>query len=113
MFRTAVAATIAFLLIGVVYALLNIETLMISLNDMDLIREAEKIGLIYLLFLAVYMLVAWLIYARQYEAVKPDVIVYNHNLKHLKELYDKEEKELNDKRKGRSVNYSDEDISNY
>lgn len=112
MFKTAVAATIAFLLIAVLYVMLNIESLMISLNDMDLIREAEKIGILYLIFLAFYMLVAWLVYARRYEAVKPDVIIYNHNLKHLKELYEKEEKELYEKRVGRGVSFSDEDINN-
>jgi hypothetical protein len=113
MFKTAVAASVAFLLLAVGYVLLNFESLMLALNDMDLIREAEKIGLIYVLFLVFYMLVAWLVYARRYEAVKPDVIVFNHNLKHLKELYDKEEKELNDKRMSRSVDYFDEDINNY
>lgn len=113
MFKTAVAATVAFILIIVLYVLLNMETLMISLNDMDLIHEAEKIGILYFIFLVFYMLIAWLVYARRYEAVKPDVIVYNHNLKHLKEVYDKEEKELNEKRVGRSVSFSDEDINNY
>jgi hypothetical protein len=113
MFKTAVAASVAFLLLAVGYVLLNFESLMLALNDMDLIREAEKIGLIYVLFLVFYMLIAWLVYARRYEAVKPDVIVFNHNLKHLKELYDKEEKELNDKRMSRSVDYFDEDINNY
>lgn len=113
MFKTAVAATIAFILMLGVYVLLNFEDLMISLNDMDLIQEAEKIGIFYLIFLVFYMLIAWLVYARKYEAVKPDVIVFNHNLKYLKELYDKEEKELNDKRLGRSVSFSDEDINNY
>ena len=113
LFKTAVAVTIAFLIMFGLYVLLNMETIMASINDIDFLLTAKQIGLIYLIFLAVYMLGAFLYYAIKYEKIKPGVIKYNHNLKHLTDLYDKEEKELNDKRTGRSLNFNDEDINNY
>ncbi len=113
MFKTAVSATIAFLLLLGVYAMLNMEELLLALNDMDILKEAEKLGIFYLIFLIAYMVIARLVYAHYYEKVKPDVIQYNHNLKKLKEMYDKEEKELREKQVGRSVTLTDDDLIDY
>ena len=103
MFKTAVSATIAFLLLLGVYAMLNMEELLLALNDMDILKEAEKLGIFYLIFLIAYMVIARLVY----------VIQYNHNLKKLKEMYDKEEKELREKQVGRSVTLTDDDLIDY
>lgn len=113
MFKTAVASTIAFIVLIGIYGLVNLEEMMLKLNEADILHEAAGLGIAYLVFVAVYMLSARFIYAHKYEKVKPDVIIYNHNLKKLKELYDKEEKELKEKRAGRGVKLDNDDITNY
>lgn len=113
MFKTAVSATLAFFMILGIYILLNAEELMYALTDMDIMGEATKIGIAYAVFVVGYMVFARLFYARKYEKVKPDVIQYNQNLKKLKEMYDKEEKELEEKRTGRSVTLDNDNFNNY
>lgn len=113
MFKTAVTSTLAFIILAGIYVMVNIEEFMMWLNDVDILHEAGKIGIIYLVFVVCYMLIARFVYAHKYEKVKPDVIKYNHNLKKLKELYDREEKELKEKRTGRSVKLDNDDFTNY
>lgn len=113
MFKTAVTATLAFFMILGGYILINAEELLLKLNEMDLLHEAIKLGIIYAVFVIGYMVIARLVYARKYEKVKPDVIIYNHNLKKLKEMYDKEEKELEEKRAGRSVKLVNDNLDQY
>lgn len=113
MFKTAVTSTIAFIIIMGIYILLYAEELLLKLNDMNLLHEATKIGICYVVFVVVYMIIAWFVYSKKYEKVKPDVIIYNRELKMLKELYDKEEKELNEKRAGRGVKLNHDDLIDY
>lgn len=113
MFKTAVTATMAFFMILGGYILINAEELLLKLNEMDLLHEAIKLGIIYAVFVIGYMVIARLVYARKYEKVKPDVIIYNHNLKKLKEMYDKEEKEMKERRAGRGVTLENDNLNNY
>lgn len=113
MFKTAVAATVAYLIIVGAYILLNVEEILLQLNDLDFLHEATRIGVSYVIFLVVYMVAARFVYSHKYEKVKPDVIIYNHDLKQLKELYDKEEKELKEKQVGRSVKLNNDDLIDY
>lgn len=113
MFKTAVAATLAYAMIIGMYILFNVEEILLQLNELDFLHEATKIGVSFVIFLVVYMVIARFVYSHKYEKVKPDVIIYNHNLKQLKELYDREEKELKEKRAGRSVNLNHDDLIDY
>ena len=113
MFKTVVAATVSFIMLLAIYVLVNAEDLLMSLNELDFMKEATKLGILYVVFILIYMIVARIIYARRYEQVKPDVIMYNHNLKKLKGMYDKEEKELDEKRAGRSVKLVNDNLDQY
>lgn len=113
MFKTAVSSTVAFLVLMFAYCMLNAEELLLALNELDFMKLAAEIGIIYVIFLVLYMLVAWIVYANKYEKIKPDVIEYNRNLKKLKEFYDREEKELREKRTGRSVTTGNGNINQY
>lgn len=113
MFKTAVSSTVAFLVLLFAYCMLNAEELLLALNELNFMKLAAEIGIIYVIFLVLYMLVAWIVYANKYEKMKPDVIAYNRDLKKLKEFYDREEKELREKRTGRSVTTGDDNINQY
>ncbi len=113
MFKTAVSSTIAFMILLFAYCMLNAEQLLLKLNDLDFLGVAAKVGVLYVVFLVIYMLVAWVVYANKYEKIKPDVVMYNRNLKRLKEMYDREEKEMKEKRAGRSVTTDNDNIDQY
>lgn len=113
MFKAVVAATVSFIMLLAIYVLVNAEDLLMSLNELDFMKEATKLGILYVVFILIYMIAARIIYARRYEQVKPDVIIYNHNLKKLKEMYDKEEKEIEEKRAGRSVKLVNDNLDQY
>lgn len=113
MYKTAVTATIAFIALITLGVLINAEAVLIRLNDLDFMNIAIKLGIAYVVFVALYMLAARLVYSRRYEKVKPDVIQYNHDLKRLKEMYDREEKEIKEKRAGRGVSLSHDNLNQY
>ena len=112
MFRTAVAATFAFLIIAGIYVFLNLAEILDSLNQIDYLDVAKKVGIMYVIFLAFYLLVAWLVYAIRYNKVKPDIINYSRNLKRLQKIYEKEEKEMSEIRAGKGVRSNNEDFDN-
>ena len=113
MFKTAVSSTIAFVILLFAYCMLNAEQLLLKLNDLDFLGVAAKVGVLYVVFLVIYMLAAWVVYANKYEKIKPDVVMYNRNLKRLKELYDREEKEMKETRAGRSVTTGNDNVDQY
>lgn len=112
MFKTIVTSTIAFLLLVGIAGLLKAEELLTNLNSSDLIQLAVRVGIVYVVFVIAYAVIAYIVYSIRYERMKPDVIVYNHNLKKLKELYDTEEKELRDRRTGKGVRLIHDDFDN-
>lgn len=112
MFKTIVTSTIAFLLLVGIAGLLKAEELLTNLNSSDLIQLAVRVGIVYVVFVIAYAVIAYIVYSIRYERMKPDVIVYNHNLKKLKELYDMEEKELRDRRTGKGVRLIHDDFDN-
>lgn len=112
MFKTIVTSTIAFLLLIGIAGLLKAEELLTNLNSSDLIQLAVRVGIVYVVFVIAYAVIAYIVYSIRYERMKPDVVVYNHNLKKLKELYDAEEKELRDRRTGKGVRLIHDDFDN-
>ena len=58
MFKTAVSSTIAFMILLFAYCMLNAEQLLLKLNDLDFLGVAAKVGVLYVVFLVIYMLVA-------------------------------------------------------
>lgn len=111
-FKTVVTSTIAFMLLAVFVVLANLETLMVKINSIDLVKTAYVVGAIYIIFVLLYMLLARILYAKRYEEVKPDIIVYNHNLKQLKEFYE-EEKTTQRKIEERSVGKENDEFIDY
>ena len=46
--------------------------------------------IIYVCFISIYWLIARIVYAVRYEKARPDIIIYNHDLKKLREISEKE-----------------------
>ena len=112
MFKTIVTSTIAFILLVGIIGLWKAEELLMVLNSSDLIQLAIRLGIVYVVFVVIYAVIAYIVYSIRYEKMKPDVIVFNHNLKKLKELYDTEEKDLRERRTGKGVRLIHDDFDN-
>ena len=79
-----VMGTIAFAIMGVLYALYNIESLMIELFSMDILRFALNILLVYIIFIGSYLAMCYAYISYRYGIYKKRV---NKFLKGMKELY--------------------------
>lgn len=113
MFRTAVTATVAFIIIVAGILLLRIEEILNTFDILQIKEYAVSFGISYIIFLVIYMVSAHVIYSIRYEKIKPDVLDYNEKLKALIELYSREEMHNLNKRTERSVILNDDDIDNY
>jgi hypothetical protein len=88
--KAAVHATIAFALGAVLVVVYRLEYILTNVMRMDYVRLALGIGILYGLWVFLYWLVARIVYARRYEAARPNIIIYNHHLKKLQETVRKE-----------------------
>ncbi|MDO4261771.1 MAG: hypothetical protein Q4C82_06805 [Eubacteriales bacterium] len=70
----------------------NMEYLMNNLHKMDLKEFGLTIGLLYLLFVLVYLCLLYGVYSFRYHAAKRSVGTYAHTLKKISDIYAQEEK---------------------
>jgi len=76
--------TIAFLIIFALGALYNIESLMMDIFSMDILKVARNVLLIYIAFMSVYLCACYTYFIYRYAQYKKRVSGY---LQALKELY--------------------------
>ena len=81
--KSIVAATIAFLCIVALVAVYRAEYLLSHVMQIDY----KNLGI----WILIYWVIARLFYSRKYEKARPNIIIYNHNLKKLLEITQKEE----------------------
>lgn len=80
-----VNATIAFVIFGIIVALYKLDYILANVLKMDYIKIGIQTAIVYCVWIAVYWLAAMIIYARKYEKARPNIIIYNHDLKKLSE----------------------------
>lgn len=83
--KSVASATFVFVLILALGVLYKIDYLLANITKMDHKRLAAIIVLVYLVWSAMYWLIARILYAKRYEASRSNIIIYNHNLKKLVE----------------------------
>ncbi len=76
--------TIAFIIIGALCALYNIENLMLELFSMDILLFARNILIIYIIFMGIYLSICYTYLSYRYNLYKKRV---NKYLLKMKELY--------------------------
>lgn len=79
-----ICGTVAFVIIGGLAALYNIETLMLELFSMDILLFARNILVVYIIFIACYLMICYSYYSYRYGRYKKRVNAY---IIRLKELY--------------------------
>ena len=69
----------------------DMENLVKKINDMDMIGFGIRIVMVYLVFLAAYLMITYIIYNRRYTKGRKQVKEYYNRLKRVSSLYREEE----------------------
>ncbi len=88
--KAVVHATIAFVLIAAIVIMYKLDYILTNILKVDYKQLAMYLLIIYVCFISVYWLASRIVYARRYEKARPNIIIYNHDLKKLREVSEKE-----------------------
>ena len=88
--KSVISGTIAFLLVFALFILYDFEFMMSDVYKMDLLEFGKTVLLAYLIFVGIYAVISYLIYAYRYTKARKSLKMYYNNLKKLAYLYDKE-----------------------
>lgn len=111
--KTIVSATISYWLLVALYIMSDLEKFMESLNTMDYAAFAYGLLTGFAVFLIAYCIISSVIASKQYEDAKPNIIIYNHNLKKLLEIYEKEGAEVPKSIEERGVTKGNDEFIDY
>ena len=88
--KSIISATIAFVIVFGLFVFYDFEVFMSDIYKMDLLGFGRTVITAYLIFLAVYALISYMIYTYRYAKAIKSLKMYYNNLKKLAYLYDKE-----------------------
>lgn len=83
--KSIVGGTVAFAMALVLGILYKAEYILANVMKMDYKQIGLKIIVVYLVWIALYWLIARIVYARRYERARKNIINYNQDLKRLQE----------------------------
>ena len=90
--RSVISSTIAFLCVFGLYLFYHIESLMQDIYKIDLLALGKQILYYYVIFVAGYAVITYIIYSFRYSRARKSLKKYYENLKQLLALYDIESK---------------------
>ena len=88
--KSIISATIAFIIVFGLFVFYDFEVFMSDIYKMDLLGFGRTVITAYLIFVAVYALISYMIYTYRYAKARKSLKMYYNNLKKLAYLYDKE-----------------------
>ncbi len=88
--KSIISATLAFLIVFGLFIFYDFEVFMSDIYKMDLLGFGKTVVIAYLIFVAVYALISYMIYTYRYTKARKSLKMYYNNLKKLAYLYDKE-----------------------
>lgn len=88
--KSIISATIAFVIVFGLFVFYDFEVFMSDIYKMDLLSFGRTVITAYLIFVAVYALISYMIYTYRYAKARKSLKMYYNNLKKLAYLYDKE-----------------------
>ena len=88
--KSIISATIAFVIVFGLFVFYDFEVFMSDIYKMDLLGFGRTVITAYLIFVAVYALLSYMIYTYRYAKARKSLKMYYNNLKKLAYLYDKE-----------------------
>ena len=90
--KSFVIGTIAFFIMLGLWVLYSMETLMKQINNMDLIQSAITLGILYGVFMVIYLLATYIIFNVKYTYGRRKVKKYYAGLKKINAMYLREER---------------------
>ncbi len=94
MIKTFIASTVAFGILFLCWILYEMEKITEILNDGDLTEFGMSILVVYFIFIAVYQVIALLVYNRRYTKASASLKEYHSVIKKVERLHEKEERSL-------------------
>lgn len=88
--KSIISATLAFLIVFGLFIFYDFEVFMSDIYKIDLLGFGKTVVIVYLIFVAVYALISYMIYTYRYTKARKSLKMYYNNLKKLAYLYDKE-----------------------
>ena len=88
--KSIISATIAFVIVFGLFVFYDFEVFMSDIYKMDLLGFGRTVITAYLIFVAVYALISYMIYTYRYAKARKSLKMYYNNLKKLAYLYEKE-----------------------
>lgn len=86
MVYTAIAVTVAYLIMVVLWFVHGFETIMANLQETDLIQIAFRLVMGYVALLVVFLVIAYFVYRAKWKQAQPGIRQYTENLKKLDEM---------------------------
>ena len=90
--KSFVIGTIAFFIMLGLWVLYSMETLMKQINNMDLIQSAITLGILYGVFMVIYLLATYIIFNVKYTYGRKKLKKYYAGLKKINAMYLREER---------------------
>ena len=90
--RSIISATFAFLIICGFYVYYHLESLMQDIYKLDVWTLGKQVILYYIIFVAAYALITYIVYSFRYSKAKRSLKRYYRHLKQLAAIYDIEKK---------------------
>lgn len=94
MIKTFFCSTIAFAILFFLNILYKADTWLSTLYQMDYQEYVFEILAYYVVFAAVYQVIAWRIYGQRYQRGQKNLKQYHSGLRKVEKLYEREEKML-------------------
>ena len=88
--KSIISATIAYFLVCGIYLLYHFETLLDGIYEMDLWGFARNAAIAYIVTVAVYALISYVVYSYKYGKAKKKQKAYMNRLRQLSQIYQKD-----------------------
>lgn len=85
--KSAIYATVGFVLAVAMYILYNLETFLEDFYKMDFVEFAKEMLSRYWLVLAIYLVISYFVYAYRYSRARKHVKKYQQQLRTLQQMY--------------------------
>ncbi len=86
--KSVIYATLAYVVMVGLVVLMDLETFMGDIYQMDLIQYAKELLIWYVGFVVVYGVISFIVYTIRYRRARKHLKVYFNNLKKLSETYE-------------------------
>lgn len=86
--RSVISGTLAFFLLAGLYVYYHFEMMMQDIYKMDLLLLGRRVLFYYIVFIAAYSVITYVIYSFRYSRAKRSLKHYYYHLKQLAAIYD-------------------------